>query len=259
MDSNTPPEPFGQAVHVTPAGAGVTTVLVCEHAVNRVPAFLDGLGLAPEDLESHIAWDPGALGVAQALARALQGLLVHGGVSRLVYDCNRPPDAPSAIPEQSETYTIPGNTGLSETDIAARVNNVYKPFSQTLSTQIAANRATLDLMVTVHSFTPVFHGHTREVEIGILHGKDSRFAKAMMTTAAQLQSPFTIRLNEPYAASDGVAHTLDAHGTANGLMNVMIEIRSDLIATPEQQTAMANHLVPWIGRTQAHLSAEAPL
>lgn len=224
-------------------------LLVCEHAANRIPDFLGDMGLTAEARESHIAWDPGALGVARHMAAQMSAPLVHGGVSRLVYDCNRPPDAAGAMPVRSEQYDIPTNATMSADDRQIRVENVYVPFSDALSGQITQHPS-LQLMVTVHSFTPVYHGQMRDVELGILHGKDDRFALAMMQ-AVPTDSPYVTRLNEPYSATDGVAHTLDTHAWPNGLANVMIEIRNDLIRTSDQQCAMAGHLVPWINQTLA--------
>ena len=100
-------------------------------------------------------------------------------------------------------------------------------------------------MVTVHSFTPVFNGVARSVEIGLLHGQDDRFARAMMAGLPE-NPPYDTRVNEPYAAKDGVVHTLDTHGAACGLLNVMIEVRNDLIATPDAQQSMGETLAKWI-------------
>ncbi|CUK06733.1 putative N-formylglutamate amidohydrolase [Ruegeria denitrificans] len=222
-------------------------LLVCEHASNRIPKFLGDMGLTAKARESHIAWDPGALGVAQNMAAQMSASLVYGGVSRLVYDCNRPPEAAGAMPVRSEEYDIPANAAMTSDERQARTENVYVPFSDALSGQISQHPS-LQLMVTVHSFTPVYHGQKREVELGVLHGKDDRFAMAMMQTVPA-DSPYVTLLNEPYSAADGVAHTLDMQAWPNGLANVMIEIRNDLIRTPEQQRAIAGHLVAWINRT----------
>ena len=81
-------------------------LLICEHASNRLPSRYGTLGLAPSDLESHIAWDPGALGVAQELSRLLDAPLIHASVSRLVLDLNREPSAPDSICTLSERTTI---------------------------------------------------------------------------------------------------------------------------------------------------------
>lgn len=253
----TPPESsvFGPAVEELPAPEGASCLLVCEHASNRVPDALDGLRLDAATRQSHVAWDPGALGVARALAPLLGAGLVHGAVSRLVYDCNRPPEAADAIPEVSEIHVIPGNRDLSAEARAERVAEIYEPFRRTLAARIAAGRPHLRLLVTVHSFTPVYRGVARAVEIGILHGRDAAMARAMMAEKPA-DLPWLVRLNEPYSAADGVAHTLDLHGADNGLASVMIEIRNDLIPTPERQQAMAEVLAPWIGRAAKRYARE---
>lgn len=239
---------FGTVVQTDRADGAPKVLLVCEHASNRIPEFLGDMGLTAEARESHIAWDPGALGVAQHMAGMISAPLVHGGVSRLVYDCNRPPEASDAMPVKSEQYDIPANARMTPKERQSRVESIYAPFAQAVSGQIAQHRPSLKLMVTVHSFTPVYHGRQRAVELGILHGRDDRFALAMMG-AVPAQPSFVTRLNEPYSAADGVAHTLDEQAYPNGLLNVMIEIRNDLIRTPQQQQAMAEHLVPWVDRT----------
>lgn len=242
---------FGPVAHVVER-MGRAFLVVCEHASKRIPAEFADLGLAPGLLSSHIAWDPGALGLAKALAEALDAPLVHGGVSRLIYDCNRPPEAPDAIPEVSEIHKIPGNCGLSRTARQARINEVYQPFHERLAEAIRACRPAV--LVTIHSFTPTYRGLARAVELGILHGIDPRFALAMMENEPE-GSRYNIRLNEPYGPEDKVAHILDRHGVGNGLLNVMIEVRNDLLTTPDQQRTVAELLSPWIMRTQAAVDA----
>ena len=220
-------------------------VLVCEHASRTIPAALNGLGLSAEAGLSHAAWDIGARDVAEGLSRALDAPLVESRISRLVYDCNRPPEAPDAMPPRSERFDIPGNEGLSEAQRAARVREVFDPFSALLA-QVIADRTAPPVLITVHSFTPVYLGRRREVQIGILHGTDSRLADAML--AAPPDCGYDIRRNAPYDASDGVLHTLDVHAIPNGLLNVMIEVRNDLIATAADQRAMGALLAGWVDR-----------
>lgn len=216
-------------------------VLVCEHASAFVPDALDGLGVSQEIILSHLGWDPGAGDTAAALAAALDAVLVRGTVSRLVYDCNRPPQSPDAIRAASGFCAIPGNTGLSPVERAERVNSYYRPFERTLAATLAGHHIQ-PVLVTIHSFTPVFDGRHREVEIGIVHDDDTRFADAVLAVAGG----YDIRRNEPYGPEHGVTHTLREHGLANGLLNVMIEIRNDLVATPEQCRAMAGQLQLWL-------------
>lgn len=245
---------FGPVVRVQPPAGTPTVIAVCEHASNRIPAALHALGLSETARQSHIAWDPGAERLAQAMADPLGAVLVSGGVSRLVYDCNRPPEAADAMPERSEVVAIAGNRSLSEADRLQRIRAVYEPFCAALNDEIVRYRQTLTLLLTIHSFTPMYNGQAREVEIGVLHGRDDRFALAMMQTL-EPDFPFIVRLNAPYSAADGVTHTLDRHGAGNALPNVMIEVRNDLIGDPARQQAMARRLVPWIDTARRCLEA----
>src|SRR4029079_1934164 len=81
-----------------------------------------------EERESHVAWDPGALGVARGLSRPLDAPLVHRAVSRLVLDLNRDPSAPDSIPTLSERTVVRGNHDLSMEERASRARDVYAAF-----------------------------------------------------------------------------------------------------------------------------------
>ena len=63
----------------------------------------------------------------------------------------------------------------------------------------------------------------------------------MVAVAAQ-ETRLNVQLNAPYSAADQVTHSLRLHATPYGLPNVMLELRNDLIATPEQVSDMADQL-----------------
>ncbi|APG48038.1 N-formylglutamate amidohydrolase [Phaeobacter porticola] len=247
-DSNAPSTAASdlpnRAVEIWNADGTGNVLVLCEHASNHIPARYDGLGLSADDRASHAAWDPGALAVAKGLSAALDSPLVASRVSRLVYDCNRPPEAPSAMPAKSELIDVPGNCNLDAAMREERVRSVYLPFcdavAKVISDRKAAGRETV--LVTIHSFTPVYYGTSRSVEIGILHDDDSRLADAMLNAASALPHR-QIDRNEPYGPQDGVTHSLVLHGQNNRLANVMIEVRNDLLQTPEQEAAMTEELL----------------
>ncbi|TCU25478.1 putative N-formylglutamate amidohydrolase [Rhizobium azibense] len=218
-------------------------LVICEHASRALPEQLGDLGLSEEALNSHIAWDPGALAVARAISTALDATLVFQRFSRLIYDCNRPPESPGAMPETSEIYAIPGNRNLSAKERQARTEALYRPFHDAVRDLIKDRQARGQetVIVTVHSFTPVYNGKERAVELGILHDADSRLADRMLAAAADAPLYKTER-NEPYGPEDGVTHTLILHGLSNGLRNVMIEVRNDLISEDVGQGVMADYL-----------------
>jgi predicted N-formylglutamate amidohydrolase len=227
-------------------GAGAF-VLACEHASNEIPAEFENLGLDPALLKEHIAWDPGARTVAAEMARLLDAPLVAPRVSRLVHDCNRPGGSGDAIPARSDVFDIPGNWNLAPGQRQSRARRFYEPFHAmlraTILDRVSAGRA--PVLVTVHSFTPVYQGVLRDVELGILHDDDNRFADSMLVIAQQ-KAEMVVRRNQPYGPADGVTHTLRMHALPLGLLNVMIEIRNDLIREQPAQIRMARRLADYL-------------
>lgn len=232
-----------EAAELYNAEAAGPFLFVCEHAANAFPEPFGALGLDPEAKDAHVAWDPGALGVARRLSDRLDSPLVTATVSRLIYDCNRPPDAPEAMPARSESYEIPGNRGLAGAARLARTEAVYLPFQAALTAQLARAlaRGRRPVLVTVHSFTPIWFGMARAVAFGVIHDTDPTFARIVTAIAAR-RLAFGAKLNEPYSAADGVAHTLKLHATPHDLPHAMLEIRNDLISDAAAEEAMADQL-----------------
>ena len=230
----------GKAVTVENSGGTSAVLLVCEHASLKVPASLGTLGLSASALSAHIAWDPGALAVARSLSSRLDATLIFQNFSRLAYDCNRPPESPDAMPAVSEVFEIPGNRDIGTAERKARIDEIYRPWQRALAELVAARKAAgrHTAIVTIHTFTPVYKGVSREVEIGILHDRDTSMADRMLALAEGRQD-FCIRRNEPYGPADGVTHTLIEHGVANGLPNVMIEVRNDLVRDEKGQARVS--------------------
>lgn len=257
MQNYTLLEAGASAIAVENDCAGGDIVVVCEHASRLLPTKLGDLGLDAVALESHIAWDLGALELSRRLSFSLDALLVYQRYSRLVYDCNRPPEAVSAIAEKSEIFQIPGNTDISEAERQARVNEIYLPFRDGLYEILSYRRATgrPTILVTIHSFTPVYFGERREVEIGILHDRDSRFADAMLCESQRQAQKYVVMRNQPYGPVDGVTHTLLEHGIANGIPNVMIEVRNDLLMSADANIAIATYLTALIGKAASAIKA----
>lgn len=218
-------------------------VFVCEHAANRLPASLGDLGLAPSDLQRHIAWDPGAQPVATKLALALGGDLIAQRFSRLVIDCNRDPVLPDAITALSETTPIPGNAGLTPAARQLRIDEVWTPFHDAVAARLdarqAARRATA--LVTIHTFNPVYRGVSRPWHVGIISTEDRSFADAMLMALGR-EEGLVVGDNEPYSPKDNVDYTIRRHGLNRGLPHVMIEIRNDLVMDEAGQAEWAERL-----------------
>lgn len=238
--------PAGEAVFewVNEEGAS-PFVLVCEHASNHVPDSLNRLGLTEADLNRHIAYDIGAAGTARLLAKLLDAPLILQRFSRLIYDCNRPPEAPGAMPEVSEVFEIPGNKNLSAHAKLARTTQIYRPFHHALEAHLdqraAAGRKTA--VISIHSFTRVYKDKRRDVDLGLLFDRDAWLAQQLIKSYPDVSA----KLNEPYGPKDGVMHLLNLHAAPRGLHHLMIEICNDLLETERNQQQWAQRLsVPLI-------------
>jgi predicted N-formylglutamate amidohydrolase len=236
-------------VRLLRGGGASPFVLTADHAGKSIPRRLGDLGVAAADLERHIAWDIGIAGVTGLLSAALDATAALQVYSRLVIDCNRDPSWPSAMPAISEFTAIPGNTQLSEADRAARVAAIFRPYhdriAALLDARAAAGRRTV--LVAMHSFTPVFKGEPRAIEVGVLYFRRTKLAEIMLDLLRG-EADLTVGENAPYALTEDSDYSIPFHGERRGLEHVEIEIRQDLIATPEGQAA-------WAGRFARLLTA----
>jgi predicted N-formylglutamate amidohydrolase len=224
-------------------------VLICDHAGRRIPRALGTLGVAEADLSRHIAWDIGARGVASRLAAKLDAVLIAQTYSRLVIDCNRPPGAPTSIPTRSESTDIPGNRNLAPADAGARAREIFAPYHQRITQELDRRRALArpTVLISMHSFTPVFHGVARPWHIGMLYNREARLARALLALI-RAEGRWTVGDNEPYAVGDGTDYAIPVHGEQRGLPHVEIEVRQDLITDEAGQSAWASYLAGWLQR-----------
>ena len=198
-------------------------VSVVDHASNEVPPEIE-LGVPREVLAKHVAWDIGAAGVAERMARR-HGIAAHlACVSRLVIDFHREEDSPALIPETTDGHLVPGNIGA---DRERRLAAYHRPYHAALAEWLDA--AEPQLILSIHSFTPSLESNpsTRPWEVGLLYNEDDRAARrAIELFRAQ---GFTVGDNQPYSGRDLNA-TMNRHAEAHGRPYCAIEIRNDLIA-----------------------------
>jgi predicted N-formylglutamate amidohydrolase len=218
-------------------------VIVVDHASRRIPRRLADLGLPASELQRHIAWDIGALGVARRMAAALDAPLVAQNYSRLVIDCNRDPKVAGSIPRLSESIEIPGNIGLSDAEVAARRAEIFHPYHDQvralLDERLAAARPTI--LVAQHSMTDIYKGVRRDMHAAVLYNRDRRFAGLVLDTLRR-EVDLVVADNEPYFVSDDTDYTIPRHGEARGLPHVEIEIRQDLVSDDAGQALWARRI-----------------
>ncbi len=228
--SIAPDEPA--PVEIVNPDAATGLLFICDHAANRIPLALGDLGLDEAALARHVAWDIGAADLARRLAARFAATLVMTCYSRLVIDCNRALDDPTSIPALSEDVVVPGNHEVGPAEEAARAATFFRPYHDAVAAAIAQRQARgqVPALISIHSFTPIFHGHERPWQIGIMWNRDERLARPLL---ARLDADPEIDAGEnvPYSAHDNFGYSMDTYGEATGLPHVLIETRQDLIDT----------------------------
>jgi predicted N-formylglutamate amidohydrolase len=247
-------------VETVNAEADAPVFFICDHASHRIPSRLDGLGLGPQDIQSHIGWDIGAALLARSLAERHSAPLVLSGYSRLVIDCNRPLESLGSIPPTSAGIAIPGNRNLSAAALADRQDTFFRPYHRAISDLLDRRKRNRvpTVLFSMHSFTPDYPGEERPWHIDFGYNRDRRLAGLLLKES--LGSDILVGDNQPYKVEDDSDYSLPNHGERRGLPHVLVEIRQDTLASPEAIAAWAdrlNTLFRRLGPAIEHLARES--
>lgn len=231
-----------ESYRILPGRADRGLVILCDHASNALPAEYGSLGLAPEELQRHIAYDIGAAAVVEHLSRTLDAPAVLTKFSRLLIDPNRGDDDPTLIMRLSDGAVIPGNRHLTEAERERRTQLYYAPYHEAVDALIDRCIAVgpAPMLLSIHSFTESWKGVPRPWHVGILWDTDGRLAKPLLEHF-EAEGDLVVGDNEPYT---GKLHgdCLWQHGTQRGLANAIVELRQDLIRSAEGQLAWGQRL-----------------
>ena len=219
-------------------------VILVDHASNRIPAEYDNLGLPQAELERHIAFDIGAGPLGRALAERFRAPALLTCFSRLLIDPNRGEDDPTLIMRLSDGAVVPGNARLDAAEAERRVRRFYRPYhdaiADLLSSIAAGERA--PVILSIHSYTPVWKGNQRPWHAGVLWDCDPRLALPLLT-ALQAEPGLRVGDNEPYSGALK-NDTMYRHGSMRGFAHALLDVRNDLIATPAGVLEWADRLEP---------------
>lgn len=229
------------AVEIVNEAGASPFVLLCEHASCHIPAEYGRLGLSESEVRRHIGWDIGAAEVARGLAARLDAPLFLGTYSRLLIDLNRPVGEPSSIPVRSEATDIPGNIDLSPEERQRRVERMFLPFHDAVARHLDQRADRPTLLVTIHSFTPVYHGVARPWHAGILFDRSKAYGERILARLGR-EAGLVVAANEPYQIAADGDYAIPIHGEARGHEAILIEIRHDEISDPAGVEAWARRL-----------------
>ncbi|MDP2121672.1 MAG: N-formylglutamate amidohydrolase [Hoeflea sp.] len=227
LNRRVDPEP----VEIVNATSTSPLLLVCEHAGREIPENLGTLGLTDEQLALHIAYDIGTERLSRELAQAFGCTLILQRYSRLVFDCNRPPETAQSIPLISDKIRIPGNHDQSISARTARRSEIFEPFAAACNAHIA--RQSVRFTYSIHSFTPCLNDFARPWDIGFLYRHPKSRGEDLLRLATRLWPEMTIGDNEPYRIEDESDWYIPVCAERRQIPHSLIEVRNDLLLTDD--------------------------
>ncbi len=250
-----------ESYEILPGRNDAGLVLICDHAVNTLPADYGTLGLPESELQRHIAYDIGAYGVTRRVAAALGVPAISSRFSRLLIDPNRGLDDPTLIMRISDGAIVPGNRYLTPEERDKRVAAHYEPYHLAIDDLIEQCMAAgvPPVLLSIHSFTDLWKGRPRPWHAAILWDRDYRFSVPLLE-ALRAEKGLVVGENEPY---DGklAGDCMWQHGTRRGLAHTILEVRQDLIGDEAGQAEWAQRITKAVsgilGRSDLHDSLHA--
>lgn len=234
--------PGGGAHTVLPSdGRAPRVLLTAEHASNDLPAPWEWSASDAEHFSGrHWAVDIGTDDFCRELAAETGACALLAGVSRLLVDVNRPPEgADTLFRAAGDGRAVELNASLGDEERAERMRLFYEPYHaelRRLARAVTPEGDGVRAVISLHSFTPVYEGQPRDVEIGVLArgGEHDPSSLASRILRALSSAGFDTRFNEPWSAAGGFMYAADRGGEAagNGAEAVMLELRQDLAVLP---------------------------
>ena len=222
----------------------VNLLLIADHASNYIPKKYNNLGVSKKEILTHKAYDPGVRDLALNLSNKLNSYLVLGDYSRLLIDCNRDLNDPTLISVISDRKLISGNIIITKQERINRINNIYKPYHRKIKKKILEKK--INVIISLHSFNPIFKGKKRELKYGILSNQDRRLSDLLLNELKKKNN--IVGDNEPYKGSL-IGDTLNKHALNRGLHHSLIEIRNDLLSDVKKIEQVSNLLYRIINKS----------
>lgn len=231
-----------------PTTGGV--LIIADHASNYVPPDVD-LGINPALLQTHIALDIGVAEVAHLLInRGDADTALLGGVSRLVLDLNREPEAAGLIPTNSDGQDIAGNY-LDVAAQQARIDRFHLPYHDQIA--LLCRRTRPLFILSLHSFTPSLssRAENRPWDLGVLYNGDDRLARF----AIPLFEAAGLHVGDqlPYSGKD-LNYTMNRHAEGNDIPYLGLEMRQDHVTDAIGQTRFADIIGPILQKCRDYLA-----
>jgi predicted N-formylglutamate amidohydrolase len=214
-------------------------LLTCEHASEHLPDTWQWPTADRWLIGTHWAYDPGADWLTRELAEELGAVAVLSRFSRLLVDPNRAEDSPDLIRTRAEGRDIKLNRHVDVAERERRIERLHRPYHAAIDREVA--RSKVPLLLAMHTFTPVYEGRRREVEVGVLFDTEEALAERFRHAIADVG--LVTRMNEPYSGREGLMYSVDRHARAYGRRALELEVRQDLVGDEAVRRRLRQALV----------------
>lgn len=217
------------AVEVLAGRRDAHVFLTCEHASQRMPLGFHWPDRDRHLIDTHWAYDLGAREMTRALADGIDASAVLSRYTRLLIDPNRALGTPTLFRTHADGQPIELNTTLlDDNERRRRIDRLWKPYHEAIDRELA--RSAAGIVVAIHTFTPIYEGTRRPMEIGVLFDREEALATEIANGLAK--AGLKVALNEPYSGKNGLIYAAELHARAHGRRAVELEVRQDLAIDP---------------------------
>lgn len=203
---------------------GMQLIISCEHAGNEVPREYSHLfenNTAP--LETHRGIDIGALQLTNTIAAKMQQEPYLHTVTRLLVDLNRSVQSPTLFSEYTREEPLSVREDIFE--------KYYRPHRKKVEQRVQqiVNEGDCALHVGIHTFTPVWDGQERDVDVGFLYDPtrkgEQQFCQHWRKELALKYKGLRLRMNQPYRGTmDGFTTYLRRNYPGQDYLGMEIEV-----------------------------------
>ena len=201
-------------------------LFIADHASNYIPDSLNNLGLTKNLIDTHISFDLGIKDLCISLSKSFNAKYIVGDHSRLIIDLNRGISDPTLIPVIVDKKVIPRNINLSDYEKRKRVLRIYKKYHDEIRKII--KRDNINILISLHSFNPIFKNKKRNIHFGILSNQDRKLSEVILNEMRRRK--IRVGDNEPYKGNL-IGDTMHKHGLQNHMHHSLIEVRNDLLSS----------------------------
>ena len=137
------------------------------------------------------------------------------------------------MPVDIDGAPVSFNQGLGNEDVEKRIEHYFTPYHAAVDAMMDQALAERPVhLVSIHSFTPVYLGHKRPMEVGVLFAEHDELAWHVESVLGDIG--IESALNEPYSGQGegALIYSAQSHGRKAGVPYIELEIRQDLISTP---------------------------